>query len=53
MFDLSFRPNIPTLLRGGPDDVYTLVHYKHFLFGSETSGEKYNYVDIGVFLDTI
>ena len=49
MVDLSFRPNIPPLLRGGPDDVYTLTHYKHFLFGSETSGESYNYVDVGVF----
>ena len=53
MLDLSFRPNLPPLLRGGPDDVYTLTHYKHFLYGSETSKDAYNYVDIGVFLDTI
>ena len=53
MLDLSFRPNLPPLLRGGPDDVYTLAHYKHFLYGSETSKDAYNYVDIGVFLDTI
>ena len=53
MLDLSFRPNLPPLLRGGPDDVYTLTHYKHFLYGSETSRDAYNYVDIGVFLDTI
>ena len=53
MLDLSFRPNVPPLLRGGPDDVYTLTHYKHFLYGSETSKDSYNYVDIGVFLDTI
>ena len=53
MLDLSFRPNLPPLLRGGPDDVYTLTHYKHFLYGSETSKDVYNYVDIGVFLDTI
>ena len=53
MFDLSFRPNIPSLLRGGPDDVYTLIHYKHFLFGSQTSGESYNYVDVGVFFNTL
>ena len=32
MLDLSFRPNLPPLLRGGADDVHTLVHYKHFLF---------------------
>jgi len=53
MLDLSFRPNLPPLLRGGPDDVYTLTHYKHFLYGSETSKDAYNYVDISVFLDTI
>ena len=53
MLDLSFRPNLPPLLRGGPDDVYTLTHYKHFLYGSETSKDAYNYVDFGVFLDTI
>ncbi len=53
MLDLSFRPNLPPLLRGGPDDVHTLVHYKHFIFGSETSEDTYNYVDIGVFFNTI
>ena len=25
MLDLSFRPNLPPLLRGGPDDVHTLL----------------------------
>lgn len=53
MLDLSFRPNLPPLLRGGPDDVYTLMHYKHFLYGAESSKDAYNYVDIGVFFDTI
>ena len=53
MLDLSFRPNLPPLLRVGADDVYTLSHYKHFLYGSETSKDAYNFVDIGVFLDTI
>ena len=53
MLDLSFRPNLPPLLRGGPDDVHTLVHYKHFIFGSESSEDPYNYVDIGVFFNTI
>ena len=53
MLDLSFRPNLPPLLRGGADDLYTLSHYKHFLYGSETSKDAYNFVDIGVFLDTI
>ena len=53
MLDLSFRPNLPPLLRGGSDDVLTLVHYKHFIFGSESSEDPYNYVDIGVFFNTI
>ena len=53
MLDLSFRPNLPPLLRGGPDDHHTLVHYKHFIFGSESSEDAYNYVDIGVFINTI
>lgn len=53
MLDLSFRPNLPPLLRGGPDDVHTLAHYKHFVFGSETNTERFNYVDIGVFFNTI
>ena len=53
MLDLSFRPNLPPLLRGGTDDVYTLTHYKHFLFGAESSSDAYNYVDISVFFDTI
>ena len=53
MLDLSFRPNLPPLLRGGSDDVHTLVHYKHFIFGSETSTDAYNAVDVGVFINTI
>ena len=53
MLDLSFRPNLPPLLRGGPDDVHTLVHYKHFIFGSATSTDAYNAVDVGVFINTI
>ena len=53
MLDLSFRPNLPPLLRGGPDDVHTLTHYKHFIFGSESSDDAFNYVDIGVFFNTI
>ena len=53
MLDLSFRPNLPPLLRGGSDDVHTLVHYKHFILASESSEDPYNYVDIGVFFNTI
>ena len=53
MLDLSFRPNLPPLLRGGADDVHTLVHYKHFLFGSESNTDTFNTVDVGVFVNTI
>ncbi|GIR94266.1 MAG: spermidine/putrescine ABC transporter permease [Alphaproteobacteria bacterium] len=53
MLDLSFRPNLPPLLRGGEEDVYTLTHYKHFLFGSETSKDAYNFVDLNVFFKTL
>ena len=53
MLDLSFRPNLPPLLRGGEEDVYTLSHYKHFLFGSETSKDAYNFVDLNVFFKTL
>ncbi len=52
MLDLSFRPNLPPLLRGGSDDVHTLEHYKYFIFGSATSEDPYNYVDLGVFFNT-
>jgi len=52
MLDLSFRPNLPPLLRGGPDDVHTLEHYRYFIFGSETNEDPYNYVDLGVFFNT-
>ena len=53
MLDLSFRPNIPSLLRGGADDVHTLEHYKHFVFGSESSTDAFNFVDIKVFFNTM
>ena len=53
MLDLSFRPNLPPLLRGGIDDIHTLEHYKHFIFGSESSSQTFNYVDIKVFLNTM
>ena len=53
MLDLSFRPNLQSLLRGGPNDIHTLEHYKHFIFGSESSLDAFNYVDISVFLNTI
>ena len=53
MLDLSFRTNIPPLARGGPKDFHTLEHYRHFLLGSKTSLDTYNFVDLGVFGRTI
>ena len=32
---------------------FSLSYYKHFIFGSESSEDPYNYVDIGVFFNTI
>ncbi len=53
MVDLSFRPNLSPLERGGDKDFYTLEHYKHFLFGSAGSNNFFNIVDISVFFKTI
>ena len=52
MVDLSFRPNLSPLERGGDKDFYTLEHYKHFLFGSAGSNNYFNVVDISVFFKT-
>ena len=38
MVDLSFRPNLSPLERGGDKDFYTLEHYKHFLRTCEEVG---------------
>ena len=53
MLDLSFRSNVPPLARGGPQDYYTMEHYQHFVFGSKTSLDAFNFVDLGVFGRTI
>ena len=53
MLDLSFKPNLYPLERGGPKDFYTLEHYKYFLFGSESSTGNFNSVDLSVFFRTI
>ena len=53
MLDLSFRTNVPPLERGGPKDFYTFEHYQHFVFGSKTAQDAFNFVDLGVFGRTI
>ena len=53
MLDLSFRTNVPPLARGGPEDYYTFEHYSHFIFGSKTATDAFNFVDLGVFGRTI
>ena len=53
MLDLSFRTNVPPLLRGGPKDFHTFEHYRHFVFGSKTALDAFNFVDLGVFGRTI
>ncbi|KIN67059.1 ABC transporter permease [Sulfitobacter donghicola] len=53
MLDYSFRFNLPPSEQGGPKDVYTLNNYRHLLYGSDTSGETYNTVDLMVFGRTI
>ncbi|MBC6405537.1 MAG: ABC transporter permease [Rhodospirillales bacterium] len=64
MLDLSFRHNLPPSLVGGPDDVYTLENYRHFLVGNPgnpdrlflfgwDTGIPFNTIDISVFFRTI
>ncbi|GJL80674.1 MAG: spermidine/putrescine ABC transporter permease [marine bacterium B5-7] len=53
MFDFSFRFNLPPAEQGGPNDVYTISHYKFLLFGSALSEDSYNVIDLTVFLRTI
>lgn len=53
MFDFSFRHNLPPAKLGGPEDVYTLSHYKFMAFGSEQATDSYNVVDVWVFVRTL
>ncbi|MEP2718872.1 ABC transporter permease [Pseudophaeobacter sp.] len=53
MLDYSFRHNLPPAELGGPKDVYTLSNYQHLLYGSDTTHQSYNTVDLKVFLRTI
>ncbi len=53
MLDYSFRFNLPPAAQGGPEDVYTLSNYQHLLYGSDTTHQTYNTVDLMVFVRTI
>jgi spermidine/putrescine transport system permease protein len=53
MIELAFRPNLPPRRMGGPEDVYTLVNFRYFLFGSTTSTAEWNTVHLRAFWQTI
>lgn len=53
MLDYSFRYNLPPAEVGGPKDVYTLSNYEHLIYGSDSSHQTYNTVDLKVFMRTI
>jgi spermidine/putrescine transport system permease protein len=53
MLDFSFRFNLPPAEQGGPKDVYTLNNYQYLLYGSDTTHQTYNTVDLMVFVRTI
>jgi spermidine/putrescine transport system permease protein len=53
MFDFSFRHNLPPAEVGGPNDVYTLSHYRYLVYGSTLAEGSYNIIDLTVFLRTI
>ena len=56
MLDFSFRFNwhhMDPSKMGGPDDVYTLTHYKFLVYGSPNNPDPFNIVDVTVFFRTI
>jgi len=53
MVDFSLRYNLPPAAVGGPQDVYTLEHFKFMLYGSEQARGTYNTVDLSVFFRTL
>lgn len=53
MFDFSFRYNLPPAEMGGPEDVYTISHYRFLVYGSEMAEGTYNTIDLTVFVRTI
>ena len=56
MLDFSFRFNwhhMAPAKMGGPEDVYTLTHYKFLVYGSPNNPDPFNIVDVTVFFRTI
>ncbi|MCQ4160207.1 ABC transporter permease [Roseomonas sp. GC11] len=53
MIDLSFRPRLPPAQWGNARDIYTLDHYRFFLFGSNTSTDSWNVTHLKAFGLTI
>ncbi len=53
MVDFSFSKNLPPADVGGPEDVYTLEHYKFMIYGSAQAAGEYNVVDLQVFFRTL
>ncbi len=53
MLDFSFRFNLPPAKIGGPEDIYTLSHYRHLVLGSPSNPDPFNVVDLTVFARTI
>jgi spermidine/putrescine transport system permease protein len=53
MVDYSFHPKLPPAQRGGPKDIYTLVNYRYFLFGSPDDTSHWNDTHLHAFWITI
>ncbi len=53
MVDFSLRANVPPPQWGSETHHYTLEHYKYIVYGSSTSTEQFNTLDMGVFLRTL
>ena len=53
MIDYSFHPKLPPPQRGGPKDIYTLVNYHYFLFGSPDDNSHWNTTHLHAFWITI
>ena len=53
MIDYSFHPKLPTIKRGGPEDIYTLENYRYFLYGSTRDFSHWNMTHLHAFWITI
>ena len=53
MVDFSLSKNLPPAEIGGPNDVFTLEHYKFMIYGSAQESGTYNTLDLGVFVRTL